>query len=334
MPGTTEALGFVPARPVRHRVRAVRAVRAALFPLLLAAISAACGRRGMEPPAEPLRVELDTDTTASGSLSLEPLLGALSISSALPSPEGWVDPGTTVAGWLFVDGQLIDRLPVETTLRAAAGNYEVKVMLSRQTPAGVSLWTVRTSAALSAGDTVHVRLGEALREWLENGELREGIAYAHVEPVLSVSASLFPDETGEARLAALGAQLQQQWDSFLALPEWKLMAAVDERFRGAPPSRSRVWVDLPDSLGGARELDAEQLVVLAGWYQGALRDRFGFRVPEVSRYDALGVHRPASAAFEGMYGQWQEAVNVRREWIDALFARVRAALERAGEEEA
>jgi hypothetical protein len=319
-------------RPVPHGACATRrpallVLLTATLPLLAAASLAACGRtHTRDAAAEPSRIELDT--LGAGSISFEALTGTLSIHADLPPSEASPDDSVP-PGWLFVDGQLVDRLPVRTEFRVAPGRYQVRAVLARAGDAGLSLWTVWSDQTVLAGETVDVDLGGALREWVDDGTRREAVSYARLAPAAHEPGTIVPDWTGEAYLAALDTLLPQRWAAFTASPEWKLIEELSARLAAWPPSRPRVWVALPDSLGGARELDSRQLRILAAWYGAALRDRFGFAVPEVSGYDEQGYPRPTTVSFQALYDLKQGIVNDQQAWVDTVFSRLRAVLDGA-----
>ena len=167
---------------------------------------------------------------------------------------------------------------------------------------------------------------------MEGGQ-RAGIIYAHPEPAPSVLDIVLPNEAGMAHLSLLRTLLPERWNLFVRSPEWALVDSVGRLLDAAPPSRARVWMDLPDSLGGPREVDPEQLEVLAAWYRAALRDRFHFHVPDVALYDELGLPLVPTDQFRELYDVNRQFVDERRDWVDTLLARIRDAVARAPEED-
>ena len=56
-------------------------------------------------------------------------------------------------------------------------------------------------------------------------------------------------------------EAQRAVETFLNSDEWKAILAATRQ----PPARRRIQLDLPDSLGGSLELDAEQFRALGQW---------------------------------------------------------------------
>lgn len=162
------------------------------------------------------------------------------------------------ASWLFLDGHLIQSLPLHRTVRVLPGTYEVRVV-----SAGVEGFPVRVETASVARGTCVTISG--LDKWQD--------ATATAKFIFPWSDSVYQlnCESGdnlqielEADCKRIQEDQDRVWDAFT---EGELWEPISEALAYTRLTRNFVWMELPWELGGPREMDVAQLVSLREFFQ-------------------------------------------------------------------
>ena len=190
------------------------------------------------------------------------LAGTLKIVADEPSRPS--DSSITKKGWLFIKGQLIGRLPIHQDRMLVPGNYEVRAVVVAESAVGVSYWTVSwPEITIEKGRTVTLNAKEAIDDFTSNNIAQQGINYTRSPEPLKQARYITLNQFTDGLLSEASNDLPKEWQSFLDSPEWKVVSSTADRLRISPPSRQRVWMEMPNELGGSREFDAEQIRILA-----------------------------------------------------------------------
>jgi hypothetical protein len=194
--------------------------------------------------APPVRIAESTNSTRA---AVERVTGAVDVDVELPRE---------LRGWFFINGQLRGRLPMREHVTFAPGDYEVRLVIARTDPEACLL--------LSCSRRFHVVPGyvsdAALHiedESIASAESRDGWSIQH-EGDVKPEIIAYAEGTPPARYGEDKSRLR---NDFLDSEEWKAVTSA----RIGQDSKNRVWMNLPEHLGGAREVDAEQLRVIGNW---------------------------------------------------------------------
>jgi hypothetical protein len=223
-------------------------------------------------------------------------------------------------GWLFINGELQARLPIRKEFLLVPGEYELRVVLAGDWPLGnLYFRTLTRQIRIERGKRTTIIRTEGLFGDFEEDRSREVVSSRNFGVV---------DLSGNWRnnVAAFRSLRDRGWQSFVDSPGWKAIASAAERLRTFPPTRPRAWVDLPKDLGGARELDADQLRALRHYFlaiydfeNGAWTDTIG--ADSLSPGEKVHAIAEASALIE--------LIRARREWLGKVMEEMITMLERA-----
>jgi len=144
------------------------------------------------------------------------------------------------------------------------GTYEVRAVVVAESPQAVNYWTVVwPEITIEQGRDFTLNAKEAIDDFISNNIERQGINYARSPDPQKQVRHITLNQFTDSLLSEASNDLPKEWQSFLDSPEWKTVSGTADRLRMSPPSRQRVWIDVPNELGGSREFDAEQIRLLA-----------------------------------------------------------------------
>lgn len=212
------------------------------------------------PSTTPLPLQKETPQA----ITTEELVGFLELDASPPPDQNAAHGAEPKVGWVFLNGRLVGKMPFQQRRMLVPGTYEVRVVLANEGPSGVSFWTVSwPQIKIERGRTQIIRTQKVIDDWLLNSDKEEALVYHQWNATMVMPVNVMLNGDTERRLAVAAEELTKAAESFEKSDEWKAISAAAEHLRLSPPSRPRVWIDLPPYLGGARELDADQLSLLA-----------------------------------------------------------------------
>jgi hypothetical protein len=253
-------------------------------------------------------------------------------------------------GWLFIKGRLrstfeFDRLlqPVHKTFLLTPGEQEVRWLLLL--PDHDYLFAVSAKVIITRNETHHLsngltgdfanRMGLAPGEpprKLDSGAL---VLWQCRAPVMKQRTAFWAVASTDADMDALfrrtSAEVTREWHKLQNSKRWRPLVTAAERFRTAPPTKRRVWLHLPDELGGSREVDAGQLRWLRNWllieFESATH-----QVPKDLVYPAGDAERARRArAYQPQLDALNRQINGWRQALERALDDMIAALEKAPE---
>lgn len=186
-------------------------------------------------------------------VALASFLAASSPSAQAPPPPQAVQPaiGTLVidaqkpvgsergdyfeAGWLFIDGRLLGRLPVKRTVNLAWGSHDLKIVIGAYTDEQPRYYTVQWPRYfMNRGARDHFEPASVIERAVNGAPLPPGVEFV---------------PSPEPHMRAL-------WEAFHHSDLSNLERAAAE-LRARPAARVRI--DLDERVGGPREVDADQV---------------------------------------------------------------------------
>lgn len=202
-----------------------------------------------------------TKTVEPTPVKIEELTGTLEISAA-EMPEGQV--------WIFINRELRSKVPFCKSVSLAPGEYEIRyVTCAEELSSGGpyhKFYTVTGMVAIRRGESTPCNLSIIPLEYPDGFAMEQSAA-------LKVKWGSFAGghyrfcsngRTFEDDVRRLSSTLHDEWQQFHDSSEWKVLSAAAQHLRNAPSAR-QVSIDLPNALGGGREVDADQLRALSEW---------------------------------------------------------------------
>lgn len=259
---------------------------------------------------------------------MEPLIGTLEIDAPDPRAIEFVyRSGSPLAGWLFVNGELRGTLPIRQRLLMSPGVYDVRIVMAVSVGyPQIQFLTIRwPRTVITQGGTVSVRAADEIRRFpMRAADADEKFAESHVSPMEN---PLFENTPSNVEYLRKGAadDMANAWKAYMEQGLFAKVHATASQLAQAPPSRPVVWLDVPESYGGAREFDVEQLRILQqvlspdikGW-----RNRVGF------------LRHPMSEAEKEAFADGMKVLEARNAqyiaFVDQTFDFIVSALEKAG----
>jgi hypothetical protein len=166
---------------------------------------------------------------------MQPAIGTLVIDATLPVGSARGD--YFEAGWLFIDGRLLGRLPVKRTVNVEWGAHDLKIVIGAYTDQQPRYYTVRWPRYfMNRGSKEHFRPAPVI-ERAVNGD--------RLTPDVELAASPEPG-------------MRAEWDAILHADLSNLEKAAAE-LRAKPAGAATVRIAADARVGGPRDFDADQL---------------------------------------------------------------------------
>lgn len=302
--------------------------------LVLGALAIQISCRG-DTSQNPPKSEAAGDPKA---IAIEELTGTLVIDAMVSQDrKGFDDPIS--AGWFFIDGQLIGSLPFRKELLLSPRESEIRVVLVDEHDGfsyGFSTWSGRLSVQRGKRTVLDISkwtLRSHPAESQFHGAFRPAEDYVStMEPTVGVWGFWGNRRISESFISSFRNRLPLEWQTFERSPEWKPIGIVLEQLqRVGQPSRRRIWVELPEHLGGPRELDADQLRAVGNWLKWQWIDKvrgLAFDVQRESSQDREFRFEEAVAQME----PFDRFVDERAVMIKDVIRELTSAVERAPNE--
>lgn len=167
----------------------------------------------------------------------QPAIGTLVIDAK--KPNGSERGDYLEAGWLFIDGRLLGRMPVERTVNLAWGSHDLRIVIGAYTDEQPRYYTVRWPRYfMNRGSTNHFEPASVIERAVNGAALPPGVEFI---------------PSPEPRMRAL-------WEALLHADLSNLERAAAD-LRAKPAARVRIVLD--ERVGGPREVDADQLKFLS-----------------------------------------------------------------------
>jgi hypothetical protein len=264
-------------------------------------------------------------------------------------------------GWLFINGELTaelqEGLPPRKSVVLAPGEYDVREIFLLAPPHNDYLFSISHKFLVERGATVqhYFAPGGAYatsekrilfaddaprkfdfparssdRNWGYLGRsewhCRAPAAKLRV-PAMILAAGFDP----EGDLRRISADVTRQYQDLLRSRRYEPVSAAAARLRASPATKPCVWMDLPDEIGGPREVDADQLRLLREWllieFESATHQvpkQFGWQAGDVEAEQQGRRYKPLLDALNQQVDDWRRGLE---RTIDDMIA----ALERAPE---
>jgi hypothetical protein len=178
---------------------------------------------------------------------IEQMTGAVDVDVELPRE---------LQGWLFVNGELSGRLPMRERRTLAPSDYDLRLVIAPADLEGCRLISCtqrfHIAPACVSDASLHIK-----DDSIAFAERRDGWTIQHEDEVKR-DFVVYVKGTPPARY---GEDKSRLWNEFLDSEEWKAVANA----RIGQASKNRVWMNLPEHLGGPREVDANQLRMIGNW---------------------------------------------------------------------
>lgn len=166
-------------------------------------------------------------------------------------------------GWLFINGELRGSVPLHKEFALTPGNYELRCVTfkdkSANDPNDPSYYDLHFYTVFGR---VLVQLGKTTACKLELSRYRHPEDF---EAAMSAFSEVEGFVVGNGQRDSTEQQLTKKWNELMSSDDWKPIASLAETWKFAPPTRRRVSIQLPDQLGGAREVDVAQMKALHKW---------------------------------------------------------------------
>lgn len=285
------------------------------------------------PSPTPVMVQAtptQTQTDTPQQLTTEELVGTLDIDAGPPPALNHLNGPEPKVGWVFINGGLLGKMPLRQQRLLVPGTYEVRAVVAHESGYGVRYWTVSwPRVKVERGKTASVKTQEAIDRWLLGRWREDGLEF-HESPEPRMQPAAFAlDENSARRLEEAWDDLERKWKSYLDSDDWKAVAAAADHLRLSPPSRPRVWIELPASLGGAREFDAEQLRLLAKMLKP---DLGGWASPAIFISNDSPLTEEERQRLRAMVERLTERNREQRQYVEGVFKDMIAALDKVREE--
>jgi len=194
-------------------------------------------------------------------IPLEELTGTLVVEARLPSlGEGWGE----LTGWFFIHGQLQGSLPCVKEIQIRPDSYEVLYIAcydhsrANRSWDNVDYWWNKVRFVTVSGP-ITIDAGKKTVCKLKVNEYPEGFRrqFSKEFPYKAPRVCFGLDDDPEP----IRKQIQDAWDDFLDSKEGMPLVQLQQ----TQAFRKRVWMNLPEHLGGPRYIDGAQLRLLGKW---------------------------------------------------------------------
>jgi hypothetical protein len=270
-----------------------------------------------------------TETVEPNPISLRDLIGTLDIQAdSVPQNP---DDGSERKGWLFIDGNLQGLMPIRKNLKLIPNKYEVRTFIAQDSSDSIKFWTVSWNTDVNRGNTVTMVTSRTIDPWMARATERSDVKYYYKKIERVSNPTLTIDSSAEQTLQEINSRLNKKWEAFVQTAEWKAIAEALQRLEHAPPTRRRVWIDMPYDLGGPREIDVEQLRVIESWFvHSATSDQEGWTEFETSTSQDVDGYTASDINTNAR--KLSETVQARVKWIKDIFNFIAKSIENAPEE--
>lgn len=192
-------------------------------------------------------------------------VGTLSIDAKLPV--GSVRGDYFEAGWLFIDGRLIGRLPIERTVTLDWGSHDLRLVVGAYTNEQPRYYTVRWPRyVVNSGSTHSFQPAAVVEMAVNGGPLPAGvelISSPEPRPREELASQIVVSPDAVATLQQrIAADMRKEWEAF-EQGEFPKIEKVRAELQEKGQPASSVWIPIAEALGGPREFDADQLRFLA-----------------------------------------------------------------------
>ncbi|HEU4596718.1 MAG TPA: hypothetical protein VFS10_16390 [Pyrinomonadaceae bacterium] len=312
----------------------------ALAVVLLGCVAAACTAPAADntqtatPSPTPATAQITPpptpQTETPQQLTTEELVGTLDIDAGPPPALNYLGGPEPKVGWVFINGGLLGKMPFRQQRLLVPGTYEIRAVLAHDSAYGVKYWTVFwPRVKVERGKTESIKTQQVIDGWLTGGWREDGVEF-HESPTPQMQPASFAlDENSARRLEEAWDDLGRKWKSYLDSDDWKAVAAAADHLRLSPPSRPRVWVELPASLGGPREFDAEQLRLLSKFLAP---DLGGWASPAIFIPTDSPLTEDEQRRLRAMVERLTERNREQRQYVEGVLKGMIAALDKVPEE--
>jgi hypothetical protein len=311
----------------------------ALAVVLLGCVAAACTAPAADntqtatPSPTPATAQVTPPTPQTETpqqLTTEELVGTLDIDAGPPPTQNYLGGPEPEVGWVFINGGLLGKMPFRQQRLLVPGTYEIRAVLAHDSAYGVKYWTISwPRVKVERGKAESIKTQQVIDRWLTGGWREDGVEFDESPTPQMQPASFALDGNSARRLEEAWDDLERKWKSYLDSDDWKAVAAAADHLRLSPPSRPRVWIELPDSLGGAREFDAEQLRLLA---KQLAPDLGGWASPAIFIPTDSPLTEDERRRLRAMVERLTERNREQRRYVEGVFKDMIAALDKVREE--
>jgi hypothetical protein len=184
-----------------------------------------------------------------------------------------------LSGWFFINGELKGPLPLQKDFVLAPGEYELRCIAATGKGYG-ELRTFLGKVRVERGNSTNCYFRTGLADG-SSTVYPSGFVARRSNDVQEKIGDVIPGmmEEAERNQGVESEELPRRWQQFQDTPEWRgvqnLRAKAqalglytrDRRPEAAKTVKRRdLWMDLPDHLGGPREVNAGQLRAMREWY--------------------------------------------------------------------
>ena len=252
--------------------------------------------------------------------AMQPETGAVTIDATLPVG---TDRGDYFeAGWLFVDGRLIGRLPVKRDLTLRWGSHDVRVVVGAYTNTRPRYFILSWPRYfVNRGAAQKLEIEPVLARVFNGGAAPAG---AEVFPTPDPEGPLRVDSGDVAGFETRVARgFADEWARIRASSDVSKIDEVRRQVLQTPPSAPVVWIPVSAGLGGPRDFDVNQLQFLAR----VLRRGFAIDETDVQYAPSLTPDQRRSA--EAAVLRLKQLGESYQKQVNDMFAEIIAALRRA-----
>jgi hypothetical protein len=252
--------------------------------------------------------------------AMQPEIGTVRIDAGLPVG---TDRGDYFeAGWLFIDGRLIGRLPVKRDVTLKWGSHDVRVVIGAYTNAKPRYFILSWPRYfVNRGATQTLEVEPVLARAFNGGGTPAG---AEVLPTPDPEGALRIDSGDVARFEArVALGFSEEWARLRGSSDVAKIDDVRRQVLQTPPSTPVIWIPVSAGLGGPREFDVNQLLFLARVM------RRGFRIDEKEVEYAPSLTPEQRRLAEAAVLRLKQQGDSYEKQVDDMFRDITAALRRA-----
>jgi len=251
----------------KRKISSGKRIRLTLLLLLLGALAA-----GSWITVHELRKLAPSTRPSAGAVTQhapEGPTGTLAVQTLAVQTKGTTHWFRVFEGWLYVDHELKGKLPMNRQFSLAPGAHEIRYIFFTEKNEDYELRfesfvkRIAVKQASTESCTIYFPTDERINGWEFGGESTA---------VSCTARASFTQVPSIKQVSDYAKELDDDWQKFERSAVWRVIESASTIVRTAPPSRNALFIDLPDDLGGAREMGADQFQRLRDWVLGFLCD--------------------------------------------------------------